>query len=239
MGRPKKKINNIPKPEFLECYDEILSVVNSRRFKWHLDSVPSISWDDIKQIILNHLFIKWHLFDPNKGSLKTWVLVVSSNQIRNQLRNHYGSFQKVCVRCDQYEGNDLCKKFGTCDSSKCELLKMWETRKKSKHDISLALPIENHLNECHEITQENIDVDKTAIVLHARMKEVLKPFDWAVYEMLFVKNMSEEAVAKILKFKTNEPGRTAGYKQINNIKKRIMILVREVLNKEDIEIIKN
>jgi hypothetical protein len=239
MGRHKKETKYIPKPTFLESYDEILSVVNSRRFKWHLDSVPSISWEDIKQIILNHLFVKWHLFNPQKGSLKTWVLVVSSNQIRNQLRNHYGSFQKVCVRCDQYEGDNLCKKFGTCDGSKCELLRMWETRRKPKFDINLPLPLENHMNECHEIAQDNLDIDRTQLNINERMKKVLKPLEWIVFDLLYIKKLEEERVVKILKFKSNERGRMPGYSRLAQIKKIIITKVKEELNNGEIEIVKN
>ncbi len=238
MGRPKKIIIQPEKTRsFEECYDEILSIVNSRKFKWHLDSIPSISWQDISQIILNHIFIKWHLYDQSR-SLKSWVLTVSNNQILNQLRNHYGNFQKVCVRCQFYEGNDLCKRYGTCNSSKCELLRAWEMRKLPKHNINLPLPIETHLNEVHEIQGENIDVDKTAVLLHARMKEILKPFDWKIYNWLFVMHKSEEEVGKLLKYKTTELNRSAGYKQLSMIKKRIMVLVKEVLNREEIEIIR-
>lgn len=237
MGRPKKIIIQPEKLRtFEECYGEISAIINTRRFKWHLTSVPSISWEDIAQVLLRHLFVKWHLYDQSRP-LKSWVLVVANNQILNQLRNNYGNFQKVCTRCEFYEGNELCKKYGTCDSSKCDLLKMWERSKKMKHDINLPLPMENHLNECQSIQSQDIDMEKTSINLHEKMKTVLKPLDLLVYEMLYVKKMDESDVAKKLKFTSNEPGRFPGYSRISQIKKSIMIEVKKVLKEGDVEIV--
>ena len=69
------------------------------------------------------------------------------------------------------------------------------------------------------------------------MKEVLKPSEWKVYEALYVKNKSEEEVAKIMKYKTNEANRVPGYKQIKNIKKSIINKVKNVLEKGDLDLL--
>ena len=38
------------------------------------------------------------------------------------------------------------------------------------------------------------------------------------FELLYIKNLPEEEVAKQMGFKSNESGRKAGYKQIKNLK---------------------
>ena len=69
------------------------------------------------------------------------------------------------------------------------------------------------------------------------MKEILKPSEWKVYEALYVENKSEEEVAKIMKYKTNEANRVPGYKQIKNIKKSIINKVKKVLEKGDLDLL--
>ena len=52
--------------------------------------------------------------------------------------------------------------------------------------------------------------------------------------MLFVQNNTEEEVAKYLGFKTSERKRSAGYKQIKNLKKIFQEKARLILKEKDI-----
>jgi hypothetical protein len=52
--------------------------------------------------------------------------------------------------------------------------------------------------------------------------------------MFFVDNLTDDQVAKILKFKTSEKGRKAGYKQIKNLKKMLYIKAQNLLKDNDI-----
>jgi hypothetical protein len=52
--------------------------------------------------------------------------------------------------------------------------------------------------------------------------------------MLFVENHSEEKVANYLGYKTTEKKRSAGYKQIKNLKKIFQIKVKAILEEKDI-----
>lgn len=236
MGRPKKIINHPLKLRtFEECYPEIMEVIESRKYRWQLTAIPSISWEDVVQILCRHLFIKFHLYDQSRP-LKPWVAVVVNSQMINLLRNLYNSFAKPCLKCEFYEGNELCKKFNTCNTN-CDLYSYWVTGKKRKFDINLPLPIENHLNEAHEIHSQNIDIEKTAVNLHSKMKTVLKPLEYLVYRELFINHKSEEDVGKMLKLKSRERGRNPGYARVNQLKKLIMTQVRKVLQEGDVEII--
>jgi len=52
--------------------------------------------------------------------------------------------------------------------------------------------------------------------------------------MLFVENHTEEKVAQFLGYKTTEKKRSAGYKQIKNLKKIFQEKVKQILSERDI-----
>ncbi len=237
MGRRKKIIQPEVVRTFEECYPEILSVINSRRHKWQLTAVPSIGWEDIMQILLRHIYIKWELYDQNKP-LRSWLMVVVNNQMINILRNIYGNHKRPCLSCEFYEGNDLCRKYTTV-STDCDEFRTWTYGKKAKNEIQLPLPIENRQNEVSQIRSNNIDIAKSAEDLHEKMKGVLKPLEWTVYQGLYIQNKTEKEIAELLKFKTREVGRNPGYKQISNIRKAIIKKVKTVLDSGEIEIFEN
>ena len=66
------------------------------------------------------------------------------------------------------------------------------------------------------------------------MKNVLPTKKYMAFKMLFLQNMPEEQVAKYLGYKTNEKKRTAGYKQIKNLRKIFQEKAREILDNKDI-----
>lgn len=68
------------------------------------------------------------------------------------------------------------------------------------------------------------------------MKKILKPNEWMVYNYLYIENLDEEEVAKKMGYKTSEKNRQPGYKQIKNIKKNIVIKVKNLLNNDEIDI---
>ncbi len=67
------------------------------------------------------------------------------------------------------------------------------------------------------------------------MKAVLKPVEWSVYQHLYIDQKSEEETAKLMGYRTSEKGRQPGYKQIKNIKKSIIVKVKKMLSKDEID----
>ncbi len=120
---------------------------------------------------------------------------------------------------------------------------MWEKNKKQAYEIKIPLPIENHVHHENDeglIEKQYIDeqdIDKAAIAIHARMQNVLKPNEWTVYKGLFIDNLTEEQVAKNIGYRTSEKGREAGYRQIINMKKAIIIKVKKELHSDNIDLI--
>lgn len=234
MGRPRKKLV-FAKKTYEECIDTINTCINKRKHRWTLSALSHIDFDDVAQNLRVHIWQKWHLYDQSR-KLETWLTVVINNQMINMIRNVYGNFSRPCLKCEFYEGDDSCKKFGIV-SNQCDLYKTWNYGKKTKHDIQLPLPIENHINEVHEIQNETVDVDKTAIHIHEKMKQILKPYEWQVYELSFIQHKSDEEIGKILEYKSTEKNRSAGYKQVANIRKKIIRKAKELVFNEEIEVI--
>ena len=52
--------------------------------------------------------------------------------------------------------------------------------------------------------------------------------------MFFIDYLSDDEVAKVLRFKTNEAGRKAGYKQIKNLKKMLYNKAQKIMREHDL-----
>lgn len=218
--------------KFEDRYEEIEVELEKRRYKWTLKAVNSLDYDDIKQIISLHIYIQWEKWDQDKPFLP-WVNTVISNQTINLLRNLYFNVSRPCVRCPANEGDNHCRLYGTqCNS--CPIYARWEKTKKNAYNVKLPVSIENHLQETDSIGSTFMDLEKMAANLHPLMKKCLSPIQYKVYKALYIDNKSDEEVAELMKYKSNEKNRSEGYKQINNTKKIIIEKARKIIRKEDL-----
>ena len=208
---------------FEDKLQEIEVALERKRSKWQLDAVASIDYDDIKQIIMTHIYKKWHLWDQEKP-IEPWLSRVVSNQFKNLLRNHYGNYANPCPD----------HQFHHHDSENCPICSKWRQSKKSAYDVKLAVTIENHTNEIHKKKDETLDLDTATKKLSNEIKKELTPRQFVAFKMLFVQNNTEEEVAKYLGFKTNERKRSAGYKQIKNLKKIFQEKAKIIIKERDI-----
>ena len=215
-------------------FEESLPIIDveieKRRGKWTLTGVPYFGFDDAAQIIRAHIYRKWYLYKQSEPLLP-WVNTVISNQIRNIIRNLYGNHARPCLKCPANEGNDLCMIFGK-QCSDCWLYRKWLKKKKPAHDIKLPVTIENHTQEVYSLSSDNFDVEAAAKQLHVKMKNILNPLEWKIYQHLYIDFGEESDIAKKLGYRTTEKGRISGYKTIFTIKKSIIEKVKAVL-KED------
>lgn len=232
----KKKESYKKKPTFEESFDLINQEIRKRTNKWSLSSLNWMDFDDVSQIIRLHIYEKWHLYDASKP-LGPWLNRIISNQIKNLIRNHYGNFTRPCLKCEAQEGESGCKIYGE-QCSGCPLYRKWEKGKKSAYDIKMPLSLEDHSFEINSIKiNDGYGVEANIKKLNVKLKEILKPNEWIVYETIYIKNLSEEEAAHQLGLKSNERNRKPGYKQIQNIKKSIIKKVKENIEKGDIEIL--
>ncbi len=202
---------------------EIETALEKKRSKWDLDAVPSVDYDDIKQIIMTHIYKKWHLWDQTKP-IEPWLSRVVSNQFKNLLRNHYGNYVNPCP--DQHKEDH--------DPLTCPICIKWNNSKKSAYDIKLAVTMENHMHEISERKDNFLDIELATRKLESEMKVILNKRHFVAFRMLFVQNKSDEDVAKYLGFKTSERKRSAGYKQIKNLKKIFQEKAKQIMKERDI-----
>tara|TARA_R100000808_G_C2130385_1_gene139718 strand:+ start:77 stop:763 length:687 start_codon:yes stop_codon:yes gene_type:complete len=227
---PKKR-----RPQFEKCIKEIDQEINKRRNKWNLTALAWMDFDDVSQILRIHIYKKWDMYDPEKP-LGPWVNRIISNQIKNLIRNNYGNFTRPCLKCAAAEGSDHCMIYGDQNGT-CPLFAHWEKTKKRAHDAKLPLPLENHTKEIHSISADFFNVEEAAEKLHVKMKDSLKANEWQIYKLLYIDHLSEKEVAQTMGYRTTEKNRQPGYKQIKNIKKSIIVKVKKILDKGEIDIL--
>ena len=162
---------------------------------------------------------------------------IITNQIKNLIRNNYGNYARPCLRCAASEGGDLCVIYER-QSSECPLYANWEKNKKAAHDVKVPVSLENHQQDVTNIKENyDLDIDLAFANLNKILPKYLKPIEWKIYESLYIKNLSEAEVAKLMGYKTSEKNRSPGYKQIKNVKKAIIQKVKKMLKDGDIEIL--
>lgn len=224
-----------PNDHHYDNYKEVIDAeIAKRRYKWNLNSLAWLDFDDVSQIIRLHIYTKWDQYDPARP-IQPWLNAVITTQMKNLVRNIYGNYARPCLRCDAAEDNDGCKIYNKqCDV--CPLYADWKRRKLPAHNIKLPVSIENHTNEVHDMRDETSDVTLQIEKIHVKMKEVLKPLEYKVYEGLFIRHEDEAAVAKRLGYITNEKGRAPGYKQIKNIRKAIILKIKKCISNGEVDI---
>jgi RNA polymerase sigma factor (sigma-70 family) len=224
----------VKKPTFENKFNEINIEIYKRKHKWNLTSLAWMDFDDVAQILRIHIHKKWNMYDP-KQPLAPWINRIVSNQIKNLIRNNYGNYSRPCLKCAAAEDDEHCNIYSKqCNA--CPLYAAWEKNKKNAHDTKLPLALENHTKEVHEMQDGKVDIEESAKNIHRKMQQVLKPTEWKVYQMLYIEHKDEDQVASSMGYRTNEKNRAPGYKQVQNIKKAIMIKVKKYIYSDEIDI---
>jgi hypothetical protein len=230
---PKTKASK-PSPAFEDYLPIIDKEISKHKNKWVLSSITWMDYEDVAQIIRLHIFRKWSQYDPSRP-IQPWLNIIISHQIKNIIRNVYSNYARPCLKCDAAEDELGCKIYGSQCSS-CPLYKAWEKKKKHAYNINLAVSMENHHNEVHEIFDNSFDVIPHINEIHEKMRKVLKPFEYKIYEGLFILHETELVVAKKLGYISNEKGRAPGYRQIIAVKKSIIEKMKKLIRSGEIDI---
>lgn len=193
-----------------------------------------MDYDDVAQIIRIHIHKKWDHYEASRP-LGPWLNTIITNQIRNLVRNHYSNFSRPCTRCAAAVGETGCSIYKT-QCSDCPLFAYWQKKKQSATFIKLPVSIENHQKAVASLHDESMDIEKNIEKVHEKMKEILKPIEWRVYQGLFIECKEEAEVAADLGYISNEPGRDPGYKQIKNIRKIIITKAKLCLLNGEVDI---
>jgi len=212
--------------------------IAKRRNKWRLSAISDIAWEDVEQILRVHIFKKWHLWDQSKP-LENWLNRVITHQISNLIRNNYGSYAPPCSKCSFNEGVDLCGyTISGKKNSECPLYKKWEKGKKNNYEIKLAQSLDDPdlfmpIMGISDITGGS-ELSEAIDRFHKKIQKYLSKEQYKIYIWLYVEHLAEKEVAEKMKYKTSEKGRNPGYKQIYNIKRKILEAAQKVLEREEI-----
>jgi len=222
--------------------DVIDNEIRKRYYKWHLHAIAWFDFDDVAQIIRAHIFKKWSLWDQSRP-IEPWINKIISNQLKNILRNNYSNFARPCLNCEYNQSREqsgdqvsaLCALTPSgLQCNECDLYAKWEKTKKNAYDIKMPLSLEFHGYTQNTEPEDHFDISRATSTLHHRMHEVLTARHYFVYKMLFIDGISEEEIARVLGYKSNEKGRKAGYKQIKNLKNQYKNIAKKIIHKEDI-----
>jgi len=225
-------------PKLNKSFEEYLDIIDveiaKRRNKWNLSSLTWMDFDDVSQIIRIHIYKKWNQFDQNKP-IQPWLNTIISNQIKNIIRNIYSNYARPCLKCEASIESTGCKIYKE-QCSACPLFAYWKKRKEPANHIKIPVSIENHAQEVYSIKEDSTDIMAQISALHKKMKQILKPIEYQIYEGLFILNLDERGVAEKLGYISNEKGRNPGYKQIKNIRKIIIVKVKKCLEEDDLDV---
>lgn len=218
-----------------DCIDDINDLLKKSRDKWQLDSISWMGYDDVAQIIRLHILEKWHMWDQARP-FKPWCRSVIQHQILNQIRNNYSSFCRPCLKCPFNLGGDFCSfnKSGLQDDS-CEPFKKWHGKKFYIYNLKFACNLEEKV--VTDLFSNTIDVnyERSAAKLHEKVMIKLKnEKHLSIYKMLYIDEMNDDEVAKIMGFLPDGDKVNSRYKQLNNIKKKFLEIAKEVMQEEDI-----
>jgi len=222
------------KIKFEACINLINTEILKRKNKWTLSTLNWIDFEDVSQIIRFHIYKKWNLYDEKKPMLP-WINRIISNQIKNLIRNNYGNYARPCLKCAAALGESECRIYGKQDQG-CPMFNNWMKTKKNAYDLKMAVSIEDHSYEINNQVCINSDIQKATQNLHEKMKQVLKPVEWKVYELLYINHKTEEQVCKILKFKYDKEAKSAYNKQLKNIQKSIIKKAKQSLANGEIDL---
>lgn len=222
------------KPTFEESLVLIEKELDKRRQKW-LYQIPIMSFEDVRNIILNHIHKKWHLYKADQP-LANWVNRVASNQIINLSRNYYTIHLPPCYNCACNIGDNSCSIFGTYNS-KCKLYAKWEKEKKSSLQINLPSAGENHKHELKEIPHEHIDYVRTMENVKFRAEQVLTKTEFEIFCLLYLDKWTESDLIKKYNYKQSKETKHAYNKQLEIIKTSIYKKIKNCLYGDEIDII--
>jgi hypothetical protein len=218
---------------FEERYETIVSEIERRRYKWKF---TRLDFDDVSQKILLRVFNKYHLYNELKGEFTHWLNTLISSELKNILRDNLTKFSRPCIlKCHFNTGGDTCsytKSGKQCDE--CPIFKSWRKRKESHFNIAQSLPLENHIQEVHNISSDFIDIESSKIIIDQDMKIKLKPSDYRVYKMLYIENLEPEEVGRILNYKKGKNSDIPGYQRINALKKLFIETTKKIIQEREL-----
>lgn len=231
----------MPDPTFEERYPEIVHEIQKRRGRWKLTALP---FEDVQQMVLVHIWQKYHTFDPARGEFVKWVNKTITNQIWNILRNNHFAWSRPCIQskggrkkgtphgCPFNTGDDTCSKTPSGKQcSECKAYAIWEKRKQSHFAVKQTLPLDNHFNEADSQPGETIgDVNAARAIIDREMKLRLTKLEWRIYRLMYTQDKTPEEIGKALGYRKKKGARMhGGYQVVLAARHRFTELFKQIV----------
>ncbi len=201
MGAPTI---TVAKPTFEECVPEIKRIVWARKGGW--THVSLMEWKDVASISTIRIWKQWHLYDP-KRPLENWCNTIISNVFKNLKRDLRGRYDRPCVgggkangaSCSYNSGGDSCRLTKSrTQCAECPLYAEWEKTRRHQFNIKSTVALDFHSQEVSTMPQEVFDADTVKAVVDAEMKANLTPWEWRIYQALYIRHLKPAKVSEEL-----------------------------------------
>lgn len=226
-------------PIFEDYSDELDALLKNSEVKWGFD-LGFIDYNDVSQIIRIHIYNKFHLWKPEKGTFKVWAGRVIKNQVINLKQRLLNKFRSPCTQnCPYNQGGNQCAR--TPSGKQCEecpLFAKWEKRKKAGYEIVTARSLDETFEDDEDPRFQpaggEVDISGAILKLHELMLAALEGNLRKFYQLKYIDGHGDEVVAFAFGFTTCEEGRVPGYRQMYNLDSQIKKKVHFILETQDI-----
>lgn len=213
--------------------------INKRKSTWRLTS--ALEWPDVEMMLLNRLYTKFHLYNPDKGKLENWSQRVISSFIKNLLRDNLTKFIRPCIKsqnglsCVFNLGGNACgyTKSGT-QCGECKLYANWQHKKESQFNIKSSLPLENHSQEINNKQSDFVDIEKAKKIIDEKIKCKLDRREKKIYRLLYIDFMTAQEASDFLIKESSKLYGGESYAKILEFQKKVIKLSKQIIEEEDL-----
>lgn len=215
--------------------------IEKRRRKWTL---TTLAFDDVKQIIMIHVWKKYDTFDPAKAPFEHWLNTVISSQWKNVLRDNLFRWSRPCIRdggCFHDLGNGGCAYTPSkTQCNECPIYLDWTRKKEAEHNIKASLALEHHAQEVSNVQSDFIDIEGKKRVIDEKMKGELTRWEWNIYRFIYVDHLTPAEAVKELEKLVAKRKRPLGeddpldYQAVLRCSKMMKELMIEIIKREDL-----
>jgi RNA polymerase sigma factor (sigma-70 family) len=223
---------------FNQYYAEIQRLVNQRRSKWVLTTMP---FEDVSSELMVHVWKVIHQYDVSRPFDK-WCNTVLTNAIINMLRKHLFKAARPClasgvygVPCRFNGGDSIChwhKSPTGKQDCHCPLYAAWEKKKGVQANLSAPMSLESHTDEHHNIPSDFADTEGHKAALDKVMLKKLTKSDAKLYRLIYIRHWPIKRVAKEMGIKVTCITRTPI--AITKARNRFIKMARQIMMDMDL-----
>jgi len=209
-------------------------LLKTKRGRWRLDLLTWMDYDDVCQIIRQHIYRKLHLWKSDRPFLP-WANSVICRQTMNLVDKYHNNKARPCLSCKWATDDAGCAIFGA-QGEPCKLFKKWLDTKASLYylDFSHNLQISGGEETDSRSFDADLDVEEKIPAFHAIMQKKLDPVSAKIYKLAFIDNLGSVEIAKEMGYQTKSGIKSIGYKYVEKTKKDISDLAKKITQEEEI-----